>query len=622
MAEKGFNRKLTAILSADVEGYSRMMRDDEDATIRTLTTYRTAMSNLVQQYRGRVVDTTGDNLLAEFVSVVDAVNCAVEIQRELAERNAELPAERKMEFRIGVNLGDVVEEEDRIYGDGVNIASRMEGLAEAGGTCISGTVYDSVERRLGLEYEYLGEQEVKNIDKPVRAYRVLSFPGAAAHRVVQAKDATGRRWRKITLSMAAVVVVAVVGLGIWQFYMRRPTVEPASVEKMALPLPDKPSIAVLPFANLSGDAQQDYLSDGISEQIITSLSKIPHLFVIARNSTFTYKGKPVKVQQVAEDLGIRYVLEGSVQLSGEKLRITAQLIDAITGNHLWAEHYDRDLKNIFVLQDEITSKIITSLQITLTEGEYARTVGSGTSNLKALEYFWLGEHHLLYKNFTKEDCNMARRFFEKAVELDPKYATAWAGLGFAHLFGGSFKPAEQCAQKALSIDDANPKAYDLMGWLHYYQRDFDQAIEYEKKAVALSPNDHWRVHCLGYMMLYTGRYEDAIALAKRSLRLSPSEGHLQLYILGWAHYRLKQYNEGIAALKKCIVLNPQWIFAYLYLTAIYSELEQDEEAKHYAEQVLRIDPEFNIEGHWKVYPDKIQAEVERMNRAWRKAGLK
>lgn len=422
--------------------------------------------------------------------------------------------------------------------------------------------------------------------------------------------------------MAAVVVVAVVGLGIWQFYMRRPTVEPASVEKMALPLPDKPSIAVLPFANLSGDAEQDYLSDGISEQIIASLSKIPHLFVIARNSTFTYKGKPVRVQQVAEDLGIRYVLEGSVQLSGEKLRITAQLIDAITGNHLWAEHYDRNLKDIFVLQDEITSKIITSLQITLTEGEYARTVGSGTSNLKALEYFWLGEHHLLYKNFTKEDCNMARQFFEKAVELDPKYATAWAGLGFAHMYVGSFKRAEQCAQTALSLDDANDKAYCLVGFLHYYQRDFDQAIAYIKKAVALSPNDFWWVHSLGFMMACAGRYEDAIPLSKKALRLSPNYGFHALNNIGWAHYRLKQYNEGIAALKKCIALNPQYIFAHLGLTAIYSELERDEEAKHHAEQVLRIDPEFRIEGYWKLWPDKIQAEVERTKRAWRKAGLK
>jgi hypothetical protein len=267
------------------------------------------MTDLIQKYRGRVVDAPGDNLLAEFTSVGDAVNCAVEIQRELAERNEELPAERRMVFRIGVNLGDVVEEGDRIYGDGVNIAARMEGLAEGGGICISGTVYDQVKHKLGLEYEYLGEQEVKNITEPVRVYRVLSFPGAAAHRVIKAKRAVGRRWRNIFVAIAAVLVVGAV-VAIWNFYFR-PSLSPnevASKDRMSFPLPEKPSIAVLPLVNISGDPKQEYLSDGITEQIITGLSKVPDLFVIARNSTFSYKGKPVKVQKVAKDLGVRYIL--------------------------------------------------------------------------------------------------------------------------------------------------------------------------------------------------------------------------------------------------------------------------------------------------------------------------
>ena len=267
MSDQGFKRKLTAILSADVVGYSRLMEDDEEATIRTLNAFRASMSALIKQHRGRVVDTTGDNLLSEFISAVDAVNCAVEIQRDLAERNAELPYERKMEFRIGVNVGDVVEEDDRIYGDGVNIAARVEGLAEAGGICISGRAYDQVGNKFGLEYEDLGEHNVKNITRPIRVYRVLSYPGAAAHRVVQAKETLGRRWRKIILSSAAVAVVVVVVFGVWQFYMRRPSVEPASVDKMAYPLPDKPSIAVLAFDNMSGDPKQDYLGDGIAEDI-------------------------------------------------------------------------------------------------------------------------------------------------------------------------------------------------------------------------------------------------------------------------------------------------------------------------------------------------------------------
>ncbi len=408
MADEGFKRKLTAILSADAVEYSRMMRDDEDATIRTLTNYRSAMSNLIQKFRGHVVDTTGDNLLAEFTSVVDAVNCAIEIQRELAERNAELPEDRKMNFRIGVNLGDVVEEEGRIYGDGVNIAARMESLAVTGGICISGSVYDSVESRLGLEYDFLGEQEVKNIDKPIRAYRVLSFPGAAAHRVVQAKDAVGKKWRKLAMSAAA-LVVAVAGAIIWISYLRPASVDKASVGKMAYPLPDKPSIAVLPFVNMSGDSEQEYFSDGFTEDLITTLSKIPDLFIISRQSTFTYKGKPVKVNKVAEDLGVRYVLEGSIQKSGDKVRVTAQLIVAVKGHHLWSDRYDRKLKDLFELKEDIILKVANELLVGLVTGEFVRQIVSytddpkpwQTNNLEAWETFWVAAK--FGRRYTKED---------------------------------------------------------------------------------------------------------------------------------------------------------------------------------------------------------------------------
>ena len=338
------------------------------ATVRTITTYRTAIAHLIEQYRGRVVDSPGDNILAEFTSVVDAVNCGVEIQRELAERNEELPENRRMQFRIGINLGDVLEEGERIYGDGVNIAARMENLAEAGGICISGTVYNAIENKIGLEYEDLGEHKVKNIDKPIQAFKVLSYPGAAAHRVVKVKRAVAKTWRNATIAVIFLLIVGVAFI-IWHAYFRPPPIEPVSIDKMAFPLPDKPSIAVLPFKNISGDPEQDFLADGITESIIGTISRVSGLFVIASNSVFTYKGKAVKTQTVSEELGVHNVLEGTVQRIGNHLRVNAQLIDALTGRHLWSQKYDREMKDLFSIQDDISKEVLTALRVKLLEGE-------------------------------------------------------------------------------------------------------------------------------------------------------------------------------------------------------------------------------------------------------------
>ncbi|MBW2567375.1 MAG: adenylate/guanylate cyclase domain-containing protein [Deltaproteobacteria bacterium] len=362
MATQDFKRKLTAILSADVKGYSRLMREDEEATVQTITTYREVIDSVVQKHRGEVVDSPGDNILAEFASVVDAVRSAVETQEELKARNAELPENRRMEFRIGINLGDVIHEKDRIYGDGVNVAARVESLADAGGICVSRSAYDQVKDKLTLGYEYLGEHSVKNIAEPVRVYRVLMEPEAAG-KVIGEKRVEPKRGQRAALAAVVALLLIVGGLLIWR--SASPPVEVASEEKMAFPLPEKPSLAVLPFDNLSGDSSQDYFSDGITENVITALSNVENLFVIARNSTFTYKGKPVKVQQVAEELGVRYVLEGSVQRSEDRVRITAQLIDALTGHHLWAENYDRELGDIFALQDDITEQVTMALQVKL-----------------------------------------------------------------------------------------------------------------------------------------------------------------------------------------------------------------------------------------------------------------
>ena len=368
MEQKGFHRKLTAILSADVAGYSRLMQDDEAATVKTLEAYKQIISDLVKQHRGRVVDSPGDNLLAEFASVVDAVQCAVAIQKELQARNTELPENRKMLFRIGVNLGDVIEEESRIYGDGVNIAARLESLADPGGICVSKTAFDQIETKLPFGYEFLGEQTVKNIAKPVGAYRVVLEPRVTKKKGAGLKQGAGRRIAIIGLA-AALVVVA--GVALWQSFLRpaapppAPAAEKADPKQMALPLPELPSIAVLPFVNLSEDPKQQLLCDGITDNIINALSKVPQLFVIARNSTFTYKGKTVKAKQVSEELGVRYVLEGSIQRTGDRVRISAQMVDALTGHQLLSERFDGETTDLFALQDDIAMKVLGAIQIKL-----------------------------------------------------------------------------------------------------------------------------------------------------------------------------------------------------------------------------------------------------------------
>ena len=632
MTQEGTKRKLAAILSADVKEYSRLMSQDERGTIRTLTTYKEAMSTLIQEYKGRVVDAPGDNLLAEFGSVVDAVNCAVEIQRELAERNAELPPARQMEFRIGINLGDVVQEQGRIYGDGVNIAARVEGLAEGGGICISGTAYDQVVTRLGLEYEFLGEQEVKNIERPVRVYRVLSFPGAAAHRVIQAKGVIQRKWRKAALAIALVLIVGGAAVAVWNFFIRSelPAIEAAKVEKMAYPLPDKPSIAVLPFVNMSEDPKQEFFSDGITEEIITALSKIPYMLVIARNSTFSYKGKPVKISQVAEELGVRYVLEGSFRKVGDKVRVTAQLIDAIKGHHLWAERYDRELKDIFALQDEITKKIITALQVKLTLGEEARLLAKGTDNIEAYVKVLQGNEYLLRMN--KEGNVLARKMAEEVIALEPEYSRGYRLLAYTHWLdvflrwskspGKSLASAEELAQKVLAMDESDSHAHRLLGYVYLLKRQHEKAIAKAERAVALDPNASGNQAALAFFLNFAGRSEEAIPWYKKAIRLDPIRPTLYYLQLGHIYRNVRRYEEAISELKKALHRNPDNLLAHLHLAGSYSSLGREEEARAEAAEVLRIDPKFSLDYFAKTLPYKNQADTERLIDALRKAGLK
>ena len=429
MDTKDVKRKLRAILSADVQGYSRLMGDDEVATVKTITEYREVMTGLIKYHHGSVVDAKGDNVLAEFPSVVDAIQCAVEIQKELKNKNGDLPEHRKMEFRIGVNLGDVIEKDETIYGDGVNIAARLESLADGGGICISGTAFDQVVKKVPLGYEYLGEQTVKNIKTPIRAYKVLVEPEAVGK--VIGENRRLKMWHWTAIFALAVLIIVTGALTLWEFYVQ-PDVAPASIEKMAYPLPDKPSIAVLPFVNMSDDPKQEYFSDGITEDLITDLSKISGLFVIARNSTFTYKGKPVRIRQVAEELGVRYVLEGSVRKAYAKVRINAQLIDATTGNHLWAERYDGKMDDVFELQDMITQKIVSALAVKLTAREQEETARDYTDNVEAYDYYLRGKQ-LLNKR-SREGIEKSKSMFKKAIDLDPEFALAYAEHAKAEFF--------------------------------------------------------------------------------------------------------------------------------------------------------------------------------------------
>jgi len=593
-------RKLSAIFSADVEGYSRLMGDDEAATVRTLEAYRKVLTDLVEEHRGRVVDSPGDNLLAEFGSVVDAVQCAVEVQQILKAKNAELPENRRMQFRIGVNLGDVIQEGERIYGDGVNIAARIEGLADGGGICVSGSAYEQIENKLALGYEYFGEHTVKNITKPIKVYKVPMEPG------VGKKKAGSKGWKKAAIAAAVILILGGGVFAVWHSYLR-PTSPPAEVasektpasespDETLPPLPDEPSIAVLPFANISGDPKEDYLSDGITEQIITALSKIPKMLVIARNSVFTYKGKPVMVQQVSEELGVRYVLEGSVQKSGDRLRVTAQLIDAKTGNHLWSERYDRDLKDLFELQDDITKNVITALQVKLTQGQAASVLGEGTKNLDAYLKVMKGTHHFFRMN--SNDNEIAREFFKEAIDLDLNYAQAYVLLAWTYfhdaIFGWAKTPAKsyekavELAKKAISVDEQNASAYMVLANVYAKTGQFEKAVVIGKKALSLDPALNY---FYGFVLYNVGQFNEAIPFLKKAIRMDPKPQSFHLAVLGLSYFKARQFKEAIQFLEKAISIAPKppsWYLAQL--GASYNRMGQFNEGIQFLMEAIRIDP--------------------------------
>jgi adenylate cyclase len=629
---RNVQRKLAALVSADVVGYSRLMGDDEMATIETLTACRELIFKCIEQYHGRVVDFTGDNLLAEFVSVVDAIECAVDIQKKLKFQNKELSEMRRMAFRIGVNLGDVIVDGDSIFGDGVNIAARMEGLAEAGGICISGTAYEHVKNKSVFGYEFLGKQKVKNISDPVRAYRVLTRPEDAGILKYKVKKDDPKHRRRVHLVTIAVVVAIIAGMVFWKHQLnikgQKPPIVRLLEKHRALKLPDKPSIAVLPFTNMSGNVKQDYFSDGMTEDLITDLSQISGLFVISRNSVFTYKDKAVKIKQVARDLGVRYVLEGSVRRVSDRVRITAQLIDAKTGHHVWAERYDRDMKDIFALQDEVTGKIVEALAVNLVADEHARLTKKGTANLGAYDLVSRGFAN--FRRHTKESNEFAQEMFEQAVQLDPNYTKAYAGLVWTRLMawlsGWSHDPkllddALKLGEKAVSLDESSSQGHVILGDVYLWKKRHEEAIVEFEKAVSLNPNDADALSSLGGALVFSGLPEKALGYIEKAIRLNPNYPVYYIFNLGQAFFQLKMYEEAVIALRKSIIKNPNFMPAHYVLAACYGYLGKKEFARAKAEEVKRLIPGFSIKGSFKILPFKDKNDFEHFAEGLRKAGF-
>ena len=623
-------RKLTAILCADVYGYSRLMGEDEEATLRTLSAYRKIIDSLIENHRGRFVNSAGDSVLAEFTSVVEAVNCAVEIQNALKTENAGAPSERRMEFRIGVNSGDVMVEGEQIYGDGVNVAARLESLAEPGGICISGTVHEQVRYKLALTYEDIGEQTVKNIAHPVQVWRVRldGFPVERPRRPIGRllKRGGGLSLAGVAIAIATFVVVQHVSL--------KPPHTSASIpqqQKPVSPLVNVPSIAVLPFSNLSGDPQQEYFSDGISNQLIEDLSRLPGLFVIARNSSFAYKGKAIGEQEIGRELGVRYLLEGSVRKAPDRVRIGVELADASSGTEMWTQRFDRPLKDVFAIQDEIVGKIVTTLGLIVKLDRLNRWFGApSTNNLEAFDSLLRASEHGASPGqsgtqtpWTKDDDMIARYWLERAIALDPNFSQAYSFLAWAYWWGvwnqwssnpqADTQHARDLAQKALALDDSNGDALRMLAYLDFTDRP-EQAVAYAQHAVAANPNSAIGYDTLSDALNNAESPEEALAAAEKATRLDPVRKDYYAYAVGDALVSMGRYEDGIRVLKKHLAAYPDNLVAHEFLIVAYEELGRERGARAEAAEVMRISPNFSL------------APLHRQHPRWeadaRKAGLK
>jgi adenylate cyclase len=586
MQDQPYKRKLTAILSADVAGYSRLMGENEADTVRTLTAYRKILNELVQQHRGRVIDSPGDNILAEFASVVDAVQCAVAAQDEFKSRNAELTANRRMEFRMGVNLGDVIEEGGRIYGDGVNIAARLEALGEAGGICISGTAYDHVHNKLHIKYDYFGERQVKNIARPVRVYKVVKQTGPESR------------------------------------FLQN--------EESPLPLPDKPSIAVLPFSNMSGSAEQEYFSDGITEDIITALSRSPWLFVISRNSSFAYRGVAIDIKQVSQELGVRYILEGSVRKAGNRVRVTAQLIDGHKGNHVWAEKYDGELHDIFDLQDQITQQVVGSLHT-----QIHTYVSESTTRCQpdAITWDFLAKGWKLFYELNQESLVEAEKIFRRAVKNAPTSCEAHyllAGvlihqvfMGYANDRRAKISEAYEIAKCAVLHDDKNEYAHCTLGLAQLFRGKFDIAISEYKRAIEINPNCSHAYGLLGGVLSQRGDTEDSIRYNEMAIRLSPRDPSIffRYCEIAMAHFRSGRYLEASQWALKSVHRKPSWRMGLALLAASLVQLNELDKAKEAIKVYLENIPNESFSTLRIMLGFGSPEDASRFEKALRTAGL-
>ncbi len=616
VTQKVYKRKLIGILSADVEGYSSLMGEDEEATVYTLESYRKLMHDVIVQHRGRLVDTHGDNLLAEFASVVEAVQCAVEIQQVLGVKNAELTENCRMNFRIGVNLGDVIEENEKIYGEGVNIAARIEKLAEAGGISISGIAFDQVKNKLNLKYKYIGEHTVKNIADPIKVYRILMKPECPG-KLIGENIIRSKRKNWLALSCGILLILGVGAAEIYNLIFGLPQVSIAAEKEMSINLPEGLSIAVLPFNNISNDPPQEYFSDGLTENIINGLSACSKIMVIARNSSFAYKGKPLNVSTVAEALGVQYILEGDIEKSTHRVRISVKLIDASQGHAIWAEKYDRELKDIFILQDEIILNVLTALEVKLTEGEYARVKRKGPYSLEA---FIKGLQALQYIRLPNMEDNIkARKMIREVLKLVPEFSEGYLLLAMTYLkdfwFSSNnsfitFAQTSRYLKKAIKLNKNNSEAYTLLCYLQMIKGNYERAITAGMAAVDLNPNGADALNQLANALHKADRSAEAIDVFKKAIDLNPIPPSYYFCNLGNAYGSIGQYKNAITEFKKAIGIKPTDVYAHIGLAVTYSIIGRIKEAEDEVNKILKINPEFSLKDLYRVSPIKNHAWLD------------